>query len=223
METNEDYLKIQRKMAELVQGIINESKELSYELPESYIRVTPVREYLNGLLSAMGLVDRDIDVDVQDSWIGDIVVLKFDSVLQFTLMKSEVVRALTYSKLISLGTGLMDIPDHLYSDHGVLGYLNDLSIVMQLSPKHHFTDEELEASIEAYKWWGEGTPLCEHIRRAATAYLPGNGYQREAMLTRAFLAYNMLIKMEKDENGEKLSVPVNDAVRVSEGDFGGNI
>lgn len=222
METTEDYVKIQRKMVELVQGIINESKELSYELPATYVKGTPVRDYVNGLLSAMGLVDRDISVDVQDSWIGDIVILKFDDVLQYTLMKSEVVRALTYAKLIKLGTGLMDIPDHMYTDAGVLGYLNDISILLQVSPKFHFTDEELDASIEAYKWWGEDTPLYEYIRRAATAYLPSNGYQREAMLTRAFLSYKMLIKMEQDENGEKLSLPVNDAVRVSEGDLGGN-
>lgn len=199
METNADYVKIQRKFIELVQGVVSESKELSYELSERHMAVTQVRDYVTGLVEAIGLKDRGIEIEIRGSWMGDIVEISFENELRYSLMKSEVVRAQTYAKLINLGQGLMDVPEHLYTDYGVLNYLNDLSVLMELSPKAVFTPEELDASIEAYKFWGEDMPLYEHIRRAATAYLPGNGFQRESMLTRAFLAFYMLKKMEEDE------------------------
>lgn len=221
METTEDYVKIQRKLVELVQGIISESKELSYEMSPTHIANTPVRDYVTGLIDAIGFKDRDLSFDIRGSWIGDVVQFSFAGELNYTVLKSEVVRAQTYAKLINLGNGLMEIPDHLYTDSGVVAYLNDLSVLMELSPKAIFTDEELDASIEAYTWWGENTPLVEHIQRAATAYLPGNGFQREAMLTRAFLAYAMLVKMEKD-NVEKHNLSNDATMRVSEGNLCGN-
>lgn len=208
METIADYVNIQRKLIELVRGVVRESKELSYEMSERHMALTPVRDYVTGLVAAVGLKDRGIVIDVRDSWLGDIVEISFDNELRYSLMKSEVVRAQTYAKLINLGQGLMDVPEHLYTDRRVLNYLNDLSVLMELSPKAVFTPEELDASIAAYKFWGEDMPLYEHIRRAATAYLPGNGFQREAMLTRAFLAFYMMIKMEADEG--KTTPPVDD-------------
>ena len=221
METNEDYVKIQRKLVELVQGIINESKELSYVMSDRLIASTPVREYVSNLIKAVGLEDRGLKFDIVDSWLGDVVQFSFEGVLSYSVLKSEVVRAQTYAKLINLGTGLMDIPEHLYSDRAVIPYLNDMSILMELSPQHHFTDAELDSSIEAYTWWGENIPLYEHIRRAATAYLPGNAFQRDQMLTRAFLAHAMLVKMEKD-NGEKYDFTGNETLRVPKGDLCGN-
>lgn len=199
METATDYVKIQRKLVELTQGIINESKELSYEMSATHIAVSRVRDYVTDLVKAIGLEANDVRIEIRDTWMGEVVEFQFENELRYTVMKSEVVRAQTYAKLINLGQGLMDVPEHLYSDRGVLNYLNDLSVLMELSPKAVFTEEELEASIEAYKFWGEDMPLYEHIRRAATAYLPGNGFQRESMLTRAFLAFYMLKKMEEDE------------------------
>lgn len=199
METTNDYVKVQRKLVELVQGVINESKDLGYELSSGHIAVTKVRDYITGLVKEIGLEEYDIQIEVRDSWIGEVVELSFENELRCSLLKSEVARALVYAKLISLGQGLMEVPEHMYTDRRVLNYLNDLSVLMELSPKTVFTPEELDASIEAYKWWGESMPLIEHIRRAATAYLPGNGFQRESMLTRAFLAYYMSVKMEEDE------------------------
>lgn len=200
METHADYVKIQRKLLELVQGIVNESKELSYEMSSRHMAMTPVRNYVTDLVKAVGLDEQGVKVTIHETWLGEIVDFTFEDGLGYSVLKSEVVRAQTYAKLINLGTGLMDVPDHLYTDHGVLAYLNDLSVLMEISPKVNFTDAELDASIESYKWWGSDTPLIEHIRRAATAYLPGNGFQRESMLTRAFLAYAMLVKQEKSEN-----------------------
>lgn len=199
METTNDYVKVQRKLVELAQGVINESKDLGYELSSRHIAVTKVRDYITGLVKEIGLEEYDIQIEVRDSWIGEVVELSFENELRCSLLKSEVARALVYAKLISLGQGLMEVPEHMYTDRRVLNYLNDLSVLMELSPKTVFTPEELNASIEAYKWWGESMPLIEHIRRAATAYLPGNGFQRESMLTRAFLAYYMSVKMEEDE------------------------
>lgn len=199
METTNDYVKVQRKLVELVQGVINESKDLGYELSSAHVAATKVRDYITGLVKEIGLEEHDIQIEVRDSWIGEVVELSFENELRCSLLKSEVARALVYAKLISLGQGLMEVPEHMYTDRRVLNYLNDLSVLMELSPKTVFTPEELDASIEAYKWWGESMPLIEHIRRAATAYLPGNGFQRESMLTRAFLAYYMSVKMEEDE------------------------
>lgn len=210
METTDDYVKIQRKFVELLQGLINESKELTCDVSERHIAVTSVRDYLTDLVKTMGLDDRGVQIDIRDSWMGEIVELSFENELRYSLMKSEVARAQIYAKLLNLGQGLMDVPEHLYSDRGVLNYLNDLTVLMELSPKTTFTIDELDASIEAYKWWGEGTPLIEHIRRAAVAYLPGNGFQREAMLTRAFLSYYMLVKMEADDCEGTETPPLSD-------------
>lgn len=193
-----------RKFLELLNGITEESKQLDVALSERYLSVTRPTQYIKDLIQCLGLTDSVTGVEWVENHMGEYLAINWEDALSYYIPMEEVVRAHTYAKLLNLGTGLLDIPGELYPDRQVLAYLNDIAILLGSDVPGAFSDSDVAAAVDAYKYWGESTSLIEHIQQAATAYLPGNGFRRDSIMTRALMAYHMLV-LEHKRNASEAS------------------
>lgn len=191
------------RLLELVNGLVSEAKLLDVKYEEGELPNLNIKPYLVELLKAIGFDRNEIQFDYRETYMGDVVRFTLETAAVIDVPRSVITRAMIYSKLLTLGTEILDYPDHLLDDEEITKWMEQIAGYFKLSRVYESYevrtavsgDPELYKSyLAAFHFWSDDKSLHECIRQIATLYLPSNGFRRETILKRAIMAQALLKK-----------------------------
>ncbi|QXO11081.1 hypothetical protein pEaSNUABM54_00255 [Erwinia phage pEa_SNUABM_54] len=191
------------RILEVVNGLIAESKLLDVKYGPDELPELNTREYISELLTGVGFKSDECRFEYMDSYIGNIVRFTVEDAIIVDLPASVAIRAMIYSKLLVLGSQILEQPDELLDDKEIEEWMLQIAQYFKLTRVYDSkevvtalsgTKDVADAYMAAFFFWSDDKSLYDVVRQIATLYLPSNGFRRETILKRAIIAFNLLKK-----------------------------